>query len=361
MANKLDKIYDKLKVYTEIEGMSRYEDDVVAKLKENTQHLNVEYERDGLGSLIIKQKGEAKGPKIILAAHMDEVGFQVLDILKSGQIKIKPVGGVWGNAFIGAKVKLITSTDKIFYGVVGHTSVHIMERETLSKAILNKDLFMDFGFVSDEDAKNNGVEPGDRIYLSNETFRFSNPDLVAGKAIDNRAGVVVIDELVNRLANKKLPNTPYFVGTVQEEVGCRGAKTIASKIKADIAFAIDTGASHDTEGAIVGIPKLGAGVAIDIADGGTMMDPKLVNYLFKLAKEKNIPIYKYLSQGGGTDAEELQYSNAGTPTLSISIPQRYLHSTYGVISLKDISSIIDLMEEFILAFTQEDFEKISYK
>lgn len=292
---------------------------------------------------------------------MDEVGFQVLDILKSGQIKIKPVGGVWGNAFIGAKVKLITSTDKIFYGVVGHTSVHIMERETLSKAILNKDLFMDFGFVSDEDAKNNGVEPGDRIYLSNETFRFSNPDLVAGKAIDNRAGVVVIDELVNRLANKKLPNTPYFVGTVQEEVGCRGAKTIASKIKADIAFAIDTGASHDTEGAIVGIPKLGAGVAIDIADGGTMMDPKLVNYLFKLAKEKNIPIYKYLSQGGGTDAEELQYSNAGTPTISISIPQRYLHSIYGVISLKDISSIIDLMEEFILAFTQEDFEKISYK
>ncbi|WP_434337052.1 M42 family metallopeptidase [Mesomycoplasma conjunctivae] len=356
-----DNLYNKLKQYTEIDGMSGFEEDVVKQIKQNTSSANVEFQRDGIGSLIIEQKNKVNGPKVVIAAHMDEIGYVVLDITEQGFIKVRSMGGIWGNAVIGAKVKLITSTDKEFYGVIGHTSVHIMEAEKIKVALQNKDLYIDFGFKNKQEAIDAGVEPGDRIHLQTETFRFANNDYVAGKAIDNRSGVVVIDELINRIANKKLTSNPIIVATAQEEVGTRGARVLARSINADIAFAIDTGAAHDTEGAIPGIQKLGAGVSIDVMDGGLIGNPRLIKLIFKIAKEKNIPVYKYVSQGGGTDAEELQYLGKGTPTVSISIPQRYLHSTYGVVSLHDIEAAIDLIEAFLTTFDNELAEEIRFK
>ncbi|WP_341508119.1 M42 family metallopeptidase [Mesomycoplasma ovipneumoniae] len=355
------QILEKLKKYCDIDGMSRYEDEIVAELKRSTANLDLSYSRDGFGSLIMQQKKQNSGPKIVVAAHMDEVGFIVLDITEKGYIKVKSVGGIWGNAVIGAKFKLINSLGQEFYGVAGHTSIHIMERQKIEKALMVKDLYFDFGFRSKKEAQDLSVEIGNRIYFSNPSFLMHNQDYFASKAIDNRAGVVVIDELAHRLHNKNLKSNPILVGTVQEEVGSRGAKMVAKMIKADVAFAIDTGAAHDTEDAIPGVQKLGAGVAIDIADGGALMDPRLVDNIFRIAKERNIPIYRYVSQGGGTDAEELQYSGYGTPTVSISIPQRYLHSTYGLISISDIKAATDLIEAFILEFGQEENEQLIYK
>lgn len=354
-------ILEKMKKYCDIDGMSRYEDEVVAELKRSTEKLDLVYSRDGFGSLIMQKKNPNSGPKVVIAAHMDEVGFIVLDITEKGFIKVKSIGGIWGNAVIGARFKLISSSGQEFFGVAGHTSIHIMERSKIEKALLVKDLFFDFGFRSKKEAQDLGVEIGNRIYFNNPSFLMQNQDFFASKAIDNRAGVVVIDELAHRLYNKELKSNPILVGTVQEEVGSRGAKMVAKMINADVAFAIDTGASHDTEGAIPGVQKLGAGVAIDIADGGALMDPRLVEILFRIAKERNIPIYRYVSQGGGTDAEKLQYSGYGTPTVSISVPQRYLHSTYGLISLSDIKAAVDLIEVFILEYGQKEHQELIYK
>lgn len=354
-------ILEKMKKYCDIDGMSRYEDEVVAELKRSTEKLDLVYSRDGFGSLIMQKKNPNSGLKVVIAAHMDEVGFIVLDITEKGFIKVKSIGGIWGNAVIGARFKLISSSGQEFFGVAGHTSIHIMERSKIERALLVKDLFFDFGFRSKKEALDLGVEIGNRIYFNNPSFLMQNQDFFASKAIDNRAGVVVIDELAHRLYNKELKSNPILVGTVQEEVGSRGAKMVAKMINADVAFAIDTGASHDTEGAIPGVQKLGAGVAIDIADGGALMDPRLVEILFRIAKERNIPIYRYVSQGGGTDAEKLQYSGYGTPTVSISVPQRYLHSTYGLISLSDIKAAVDLIEAFILEYGQKEHQELIYK
>ncbi|WP_462097879.1 M42 family metallopeptidase [Mesomycoplasma hyopneumoniae] len=354
-------ILEKMKKYCDIDGMSRYEDEVVAELKRSTEKLDLVYSRDGFGSLIMQKKNPNSGPKVVIAAHMDEVGFIVLDITEKGFIKVKSIGGIWGNAVIGARFKLISSSGQEFFGVAGHTSIHIMERSKIEKALLVKDLFFDFGFRSKKEAQDLGVEIGNRIYFNNPSFLMQNQDFFASKAIDNRAGVVVIDELAHRLYNKELKSNPILVGTVQEEVGSRGAKMVAKMINADVAFAIDTGASHDTEGAMPGVQKLGAGVAIDIADGGALMDPRLVEILFRIAKERSIPIYRYVSQGGGTDAEKLQYSGYGTPTVSISVPQRYLHSTYGLISLSDIKAAVDLIEAFILEYGQKEHQELIYK
>ncbi|MGY6172248.1 M42 family metallopeptidase [Candidatus Mycoplasma pogonae] len=359
MNNKnLDHLFNKLKTYCEIEGMSRHEDEVVEQLKANTKNAGVDYARDNFGSLIMTKKGQTTGPKILLAAHMDEVGYIVLRILDNGQLLIKAIGGVWPNVVVGTRAKLITTAGKLFYGVFGHTSIHILERDKITKAVEQKDLFADFGFKDKKEAEELGVEIGDKIYLNGETIRFHNGDFVGAKSMDNRAGVTVIDEIVNALKNVETPNQPYIVGTVQEEVGLRGAKTSTSIIKPDVAFAIDTGAAHDTHGALPGTSHLGGGVALCVADGGTLANPKLLQFLVDLGKKHNIPVYKFVSQGGGTDAEELQYGQGGVPTVSVSIPTRYLHSPIGVASLSDMQAVIDLMVEFIKTFDESALKQI---
>lgn len=362
IAKTQQQLYEILKEYMEIEGMSRYEDNIVDALKKNTKGSGFTNSRDRMGSLIMNKKGDVKGPKIQIAAHMDEVGFLVKDITDEGMITLSMVGGVWPTTVVGTEGCLISSEGERYPGIFGHTSIHIMTPKQRLKATLLKDLFFDIGLSSLKEANKLGIEPGDRIQMSGSSMQMKvNPDFVAGKAMDNRAGITVIDQLVQRLVGKKNPNDLYIVGTVQEEVGTRGARTSVSVIKPDVAIAIDTCASHDTPGAIKGIQKLGSGIAIRIKDSGTMMDPKLVDFIYNLAKKSKIPVYKFVAQGGGTDAAQLQYGEGGVATITLSIPQRYLHSPIGMSSLIDIKAGIDLLEKFILTFDSKAMEKISYK
>ncbi|MGL5590538.1 MAG: M42 family metallopeptidase [Metamycoplasmataceae bacterium] len=360
--NKKDReLFNKLKEYMDIQGMSRYEDDVANRLKK-TINNNLIYERDGLGSLIISHKKKSSGPVIQIAAHMDEVGFIVQDILDNGQLKLSMIGGIWPLTVIGTKGILILNDGKEMSGIFGHTSIHILEIEKRTKAPELKELFLDAGFTTKSEAEKMGVEVGNRVCLTGEVFAFGKENkYVAGKAMDNRAGVTVLDELIMRLRDKKLNNQTYFVGTTQEEVGTRGARTSVSKIKPDLAIALDTCAAHDTFGAIPGIQKLGNGAALRIKDGGTLMDPKFVDYIMNVAKKNNIKAYKYVAQGGGTDAAELQYGSNGVATITISLPQRYLHSPLGVCNLDDLNAAIDLIEKIVLELDQKTFDsKIKY-
>lgn len=349
--SKYDELKTKLIEYMSIEAMSRYEEPVVEKLKANIKSQNFDFSRDGFGSLIITKKSKvANAPKVMIAAHMDEVGFLVRNIEDNGNLLVSSVGGIWPATVIGTKAKVVTNRDnKEAVGVFGHTSIHILEADKKTKAPLEKELYVDCGFLSKQEAIDFGIEVGDRIYMSGETIELKN-DLLGGKAMDNRAGVTVLDMLANRIKDIDLANDLYLVGSVQEEVGCRGAKTSVSLINPDVAFAIDTGASHDTTGCIKGVPSLGKGVALLIQDAAVMTDPKLVNMLTEIAKEKNIPVYKYIAEGGGTDGAVLQYGIGGVPTITLSIPQRYLHSPIGVCSLADIQATLDLITEFVKAF-----------
>lgn len=362
MSNKIDEMYNKVKKYCQINGMSRYEEGVVEELKKSTEDKNLIIERDGMGSVIFSQKNKPiLGPIIQIAAHMDEVGFIVQDITEKGQLKLSMIGGIWPITVIGTKAIVQTSNGKTYEGIFGHTSIHILEVEKRNKCPELKEMFVDLGFKSKVEAQEAGIEIADRVNLTGDVFRM-NEKYVVGKAVDNRVGVAILEEVINRLKTKKLENQVYFVGTVQEEVGTRGAKTSVNKIKPNIAIAIDTCASHDTFGAIPGIQELGNGAALRIKDMGTLMDPKLVDYLMKIAKEHNIKAYKYVAQGGGTDAAELQYGSDGVATITISIPQRYLHSPLGVAHLDDIISVADLLEKFILKMNEKEYETyIKYK
>lgn len=361
MKIKKDQVFKKLKLYMEANGISRYESDIAKLLKNETKDANLNYSYDGLGSLIMTKKGHTQGPRIMISAHMDEVGYLVSNILDNGQISVTAVGGIWPNIIIGTKAKLITSDNKEFIGIFGHTSIHIMESEKLQKALTNKELFVDFGFDNKTIAQEAGVSIGDRIYIHGQTLQLFNPNLVAGKAMDNRAGITVMDLVINSLANQKLPNKTYFVATTQEEVGARGAKSAVSIIKPDIAIAIDTTSSYDTFLSGEGENKLSKGVALRVFDSSTMMDPRLIKFMFELAKENQIPVYKFVAQGGGTDASKLQYGKGGVATITLSIPQRYLHSPIGVCDINDLIANIQLLIHFLKAMDSDTWEAMKYK
>ena len=357
MKKEYKTMYEKVKKYCSIDGISRYEDKVAQELKKSTNNKNLVYERDGLGSIIISQNNKPKtGPVIQIAAHMDEVGFIVQDITEKGQLKLSMIGGIWTPTIIGSKAIVYNSKGKKYEGVFGHTSIHIMEAEKRTKVPELKELYVDLGFKSKEQAEKNLIEIGSIVCLSGDCFEV-NDEYAVAKAMDNRAGVSVLEEVIQRVANQKLKNQVYFVGTVQEEVGTRGAKTSVKKIKPDIAIALDTCASHDTYGAIPGTQELGKGAALRIKDMGTLMDPKLIEYLMDLGRQYNIPVYKYVAQGGGTDAAELQYGNEGVATITISLPQRYLHSPLGMCSMKDLVAAADLIEKFLLKMDAKEFNK----
>lgn len=357
MKTNVKNMYAKVKKYCSIDGLSRYEDEVAQELKKSTMDKNLSYERDGMGSIIISQKDKPKsGPIIQIAAHMDEVGFIVQDITDRGQLRLSMIGGIWPLTVIGSKAIVYNAKGQKYEGVFGHTSIHILEMEKRNKVPELKDLYVDLGFKTKKEAEDNHIEVGSRVCLTGECFSM-NDEYAVAKAMDNRAGVAVLEEVINRVKNKKIKSQVYFVGTVQEEVGTRGAKTSVQKIKPNIAIALDTCASHDTYQAIPGTQELGKGAALRIKDMGTLMDPKLIDYLMKLAKEFKIPAYKYVAQGGGTDAAELQYGNAGVATITISLPQRYLHSPLGVCNMNDLIAAADLIEKFLLKMDQKEFDK----
>ncbi|MFV8468951.1 M42 family peptidase [Mycoplasma sp. MV126] len=362
MDKKYEKLATRLAKYMSIEAISRFEEPVANELRANIKN-KYEITRDAFGSIIFRKPSKvANAPKVMLAVHMDEVGYMVKSIADNGNILVTTIGGVWPSVVIGTKATVVSNaTGKRFEGVFGHTSIHIMDRDKITVAIKEADLFVDLGYANKQEVLEAGIEIGDKIFLSGETIHFAN-NIIGGKAMDNRAGVTALEFIANNLADLDLACDLYLVGTVQEEVGTRGAKTSVSIINPDVAFAVDTGASHDTTGCKPGTPVLGKGVSLLVKDGGTLPDPKLLAVLMDISKRKDIPAYKYVAEGGGTDAAELQYGEGGVSVMTISIPQRYLHSPIGSCSLVDIQATIDLMTEFIKEFSPEVYaEKIAYK
>ncbi|MGZ9800299.1 M42 family metallopeptidase [Mycoplasma sp. AC1221] len=360
MQAKYQELSTRLKKYMSIEAMSRFEEPVVDELKSNIKGFEVS--RDKLGSVIFYKKSKVENaPKVMIAAHMDEVGYMVRLIADNGNLMVTAIGGLWPSVVIGTKAIVVNSQNQRFTGVFGHTSIHIQTNESLKNAVKTDDLYVDLGFKSKQEVLDAKIDIGDKIFISGEYVELAN-DLVGGKAMDNRAGVTALEFIAKNIADWQLECDVYLVGTVQEEVGTRGARTSVSIINPDVAFAVDTGAAHDTTGAKSGTPVCGNGVSILVKDSGTLPDAKLIEYLFEVAKNKQIPAYKYVAGGGGTDAAELQFALGGSAVMTISIPQRYLHSPIGVASLVDIQATIDLMTEFLKSYSPKiHSEKLAYK
>lgn len=330
-----------LKRLSEAAGIPGREEAIRTIVKEALDTHVDEIAVDRLGNVIAHKKGT--GPKVAVAAHMDEIGFLVSHVdEETGFLRIDPVGGFDPRTLIAQRV-MVHARGGATYGLIGIKPVHVLTDEERKKAPEMKNLFVDIGLRGKE-AKQQ-VCVGDPVTL---VQRFDDVGkLVTGKALDDRLGVYVAIEAAQRLAKHEADI--YFVATVQEEVGLRGARTSAFAVAPDIGVALDTTIACDIPGieAHEQITRLGKGVAIKVKDSASISHPGLVQFLVSLAKERKIQYQLEILPRGGTDAGAIQPAREGAAVVTISIPTRYVHTVVEAAHRDDIEAAINLLVGFL--------------
>lgn len=333
-----------LRFYQELvdtHGVPGFEGDV-AKVMDKYLAGVGKISRDRLGSFICEKVGDPKGPRVMLAGHLDEVGFMVKSVAKEGYIKFLPLGGWWGHVVLGQRLIIKTRKGDVV-GVVGSKPPHELRDEDRKKVLEIKDMYIDVGAASDWDVKKKlDIRPGDPIVPDSKFTVMANPNLLLAKAWDNRMGCAVAAEVAKRLQGQKHPNTVLAVATVQEEVGLRGAQTSAWKTDPDVAFAIDVGIAHDTPGT-EGEEKLGGGPLIVVYDATSIPNRGLLDLIMETGAKLKMPLQYESVERGGTDAGRIHMSREGVPSLSLGVAARYIHSHVSIVDRRDIEKLIQLL------------------
>lgn len=348
MAN-LDPTLSMLKELTDAKGIPGNEREVREVMKKYITPYADEITTDGLGGLIAKKEGQANGPKIMLSGHLDEVGFMVKQIDDKGFIRFQTVGGWWSQVMLAQRVTVVTSKGESITGVIGSKPPHVLSPEARKKPFDIKDMFIDIGATSKEEAESWGVRPGDMIVPYFEFTVMKNEKFLLAKAWDNRIGCAIVVDVLKNLQKENHPNIVYGVATAQEEVGLRGAKTAAYKIEPDIGIALDVGTAGDTPGMTEkeSLSKLGDGPQIIVYDHSLVSHRGLREFVVDLAEELNIPYQFESIPGGGTDAGAISLTKAGVPALAITVSTRYLHSNASVIHRDDYENTVKLVTEVV--------------
>jgi len=350
-----------LKELTEAKGISGDEKEASRVMKKYLEGYADEFDYDNLGSLIAIKKG-TDDVKVMLSGHIDEVGFIVSYIEEDGFLRISPVGGWWPHVLPSQRVSVKTLDDKVYMGVIGSIPPHGMKPEVRSKVMDLKDLYVDLGVSNKQEVLDLGINIGDSVIPYTEFMVMNNKDYVCSKAFDDRIGAAVVVEVMRNLKGKKHNNTLYSVGSVQEEVGLRGARTATYKVRPDVAIAIDVSMSYDVPGSGKGESKLGKGVALSLMDSSVIAHRGLFRLLRDICKEKNIPFTYDSLVAGGTDSGEINKSFDGVVNMTLSLPCRYFHSHNSIINLKDYNACIDLLVEFVSRLDKNTLEELkNYK
>ena len=328
-------IQDNLELLSNACGVTGREDEVrslmIKLLKPHADQVIV----DKLENVIALKKGKKNAPKIMLAAHMDEIGLMVKNITKEGFLQFAKMGGIDDRILLAQKVLVYTMNGPL-HGIIGSKPPHIQKEEERKKIITYDELFIDVGAENKEDAAKKGVKVGDPVGFDAKYAKISE-ETVIGKAFDDRVGCAVMIETLKLL--EKTDCTIYAVGTVQEEVGLRGAGTAAFNIEPDIGIALDVTVAGDVPGVreIDTTVKMGKGPALSVTDAGLITHPKVLRLLIDTAEENKIPFQLETGLMGATDAARIALSRQGVPSGSVSIATRYIHSPHGMLSLKDAS------------------------
>lgn len=342
-----------LEILSNINGVSGYEYKIKDIIFSAFNKYSDEIETDNLGNVISVKKGNLNNSenriKIMLAAHMDEVGLIVTGIENNGFLRFSTIGGIDSRTLLGQEV--IIHGKKDLFGIIGVKPPHLQEVSEREKPVKIEDMSIDIGFKKKEVEKN--VRIGDCITIKRNLINLQGNRLT-GKALDDRAGVAALYECLKILHKINHYSDVYFVSTVQEEVGFRGATTSAYKINPDIGIAIDVGFGSTPELPKADTLNLGRGPGITL---GGNIHPGLRGKLVNVAKDYNIPFQLEVDPGPtGTDARAIQITRQGIPTLCISIPLRYMHTSVEVVDLKDIQNTAKLLTFFVSSISNENLE-----
>jgi endoglucanase len=342
----VSKYENLLKVLTEAHGVPGFEDEAVEVMKNEIVNAD-EITFDKMGSLIARKTGTKESPKVMIAGHIDEIGFMVKEITSSGYIKFIPLGGWWGHVALAQRVIIKTSKGDI-PGVVGSKPPHILEAEERKKVQDLKDMFIDVGACDKYNVKRLGIRPGDPIVPDADFKVMGNRNLYMSKAFDNRIGAATAVAVVNELKRVKHPNTVYGVGTVQEEVGLRGAGTAAHVINPDVAIVADVSLAMDAPDIKKGASgNLGSGPSITVLDGSMIPNRKLRDFVVDVAQKRKIPFHFAALDRGGTDGGRIHISRGGVPSIYLGVATRYIHSHTGIIHKGDFANLVKLIIEVV--------------
>lgn len=354
----MDEITRMMKKFTETDGAPGFEGHVRDKMVEYLQPLTEEIVRDRLGSVLGKKTGDATGPKVLLAGHLDEIGFLVTAITPKGFLRFQQLGGWWPHSVLSQRMKVKTRKGD-YLGIVGSKPPHILDSAEREKVIPLKNMYIDIGAKDAEDAKAMGVRPGDWIVPVSEFTTMRNDELWVGKALDNRAGCALAVEVLNRLQRDSHPNVIYAGATVQEEVGLRGAVTAANAVQPDIAFALDVGVAYDTPGneSQPITSNIGDGPLVFLYDATMIPHVGLRDLVLDTAEQLGIPVQMDVMPGGGTDGGKFHIGGIGCPTLSFGFPVRYIHSHNGVMSRQDFVQAAELLTAVIKKLDREQLNE----
>lgn len=313
---------------------------------------------DNIGSVIASMG--TSGPKIMLAGHMDEIGMIVTKITDEGFIKFQTIGGWWSQVMLAQQMNITTSEGRVILGVTGSKPPHILTAEERKNAAKIDDIYIDIGVETKAEAENLGIKIGDMITPAISFSVLANQDFLLGKAWDNRIGCAIVLEVMKELKSASLPNQIFGVGTVQEEVGLRGAKTASNLVKPDISIALDVGIAKDTPGTD-GSSKMGKGPQILLYDGGLVGHVGLRNLFLETAGKNEIPVQLDYLTCGATDAGAMHLAHHGSPAISLCIPSRYIHSHTSMISYKDFKNCVKLIVEVVKQLDQKMVDTITYE
>lgn len=318
---------------------------IIEEIKPHADQWHV----DGLGNLIVWKKGKQRPKvKLMLSAHMDEVGFLVTHVAKDGTLKFTPVGGIDQRVVAGRSV---TVGDNHIPGVIGAKPIHLLKGEEKEKSVPMDDLCIDIGAKDQEEALS-WVQPGDDVCFAS-SFEIVG-ETIQSKALDDRAGCMVLISMIR----SELPYDMYFTFVVQEEVGLRGAKAAAYSVEPEAALVVESTTAADIHGVDEDrrVCCVGKGAVLSFMDKRTIYDREYYDLAFRLAIANQIPCQAKQAVAGGNDAGAIHVSRSGVRTLAISLPCRYLHSAVSLIhqsDLKAVESLTSLMSDRIASGSLE--------
>lgn len=344
------------KTLTELPGAPGNEHAVRKYLRGELEKYSDEMIQDNLGGIFGVRKGPENSPKIMVAGHMDEVGFMISGITENGMLRFQTLGGWWNQVMLAQRVEIITDKG-VIPGVIGSIPPHLLTDEQRAKPMDVKNMLIDIGADDLEDAKRIGIRPGQQALPVCPFTPMANKKKIMAKAWDNRYGCGLALELLKEVKDVDLPNQLFSGATVMEEVGLRGAQTAANMINPDLFFGLDASPANDMSGSKTEFGQLGKGTLLRILDRTMITHRGLREFILDTAETNNIP-YQYFVSQGGTDAGKVHISNDGVPSAIIGICSRYIHTSSSIIHTDDYAAAKELLVKLVTTCDKTTLETI---
>jgi putative aminopeptidase FrvX len=341
----LDPTAQLLKALSEAPGPSAFEEEVRRIVVAEYTALGASIEYDGLGSVLATLPGNTTGPRVMVTAHMDEVGLMVQHITPDGFIRVKMLGGILEQALPDQRWTILGRNGPVT-AITGLRTTHVTPPSQRGAVWPLEDTFLDVGAASREEVERMGIRPGDGIAPLSDFLALPN-GRYAGKAWDDRVGLGVMIAAARRIRAEgvKLPAQVLWVATTQEEIGLRGAQTAVDKARPDLGISIEAGVSADYPaiGPTQAQEKLAGGPGIFLLDSSMIPNRKLRDFFFDVAREAKIPLQPNVLTGYGEDGAEIQRYDSGRPSVNMTVPTRYLHGHTGIIQRSDFDGAVELL------------------